>query len=82
MDIVEIVEPKINKYKGLYKETARLKYLANREAVITKNKNIYQNKRESILEKRKEEYQQNKEVIKLAKKLAKQIIQENSLKNL
>jgi hypothetical protein len=73
---IEKTEPKINKYRGKYKEAARLKYLQNREAIIEKNKAIYKNKKEAILMKNKEHYRENKGVYKLARQLAKGIIDE------
>ena len=78
---IEIVEPKVNKYKGRYKEKAREEYLANREAVIEKNKELYQKNKERRLQKQKEDYSKNKDVKKLAYKLAKQLITEIKNKN-
>jgi 5-methylcytosine-specific restriction endonuclease McrA len=73
-------EPKVNKYRGRYKEKAKLRYQQNREAVIEKNKAIYKNNKETILCKKKDYYQSNKDVFKLSRQLAKEMIEQNKIK--
>lgn len=72
----EVDEKKVNKYKGLYKEKARIKYLANRQAIIDANKELYYKNKEVRAEQAKVRYDKNVKYIKMAQALIKQIKQQ------